>query len=120
LGTSKEPEHLAFCSSTAMIHIVCTIKMFELTGTSTIDVRLGQGCPEVERSTLAWNTNHRSAQPRDQVIGRLKILKERIVSTVVAKVQMQDMVPCSLTLHKGGRETSQGAANLAGLNDRRW
>jgi hypothetical protein len=36
------------------------------------------------------------------VIGRLKILKGRIVSTVVAEVQMQDMVPCSLTLHKRG------------------
>jgi hypothetical protein len=104
-----------------MIHIVRTIKMFERTGASTIDMRLGQGCPEVERSALAWDTNHRSAQHRDQVIGRPKILKERIMSTVVAEVQVQDMVSYSLTLHKRGiGRTSQGAANLAGLDDRRW
>ena len=74
--------------------------MFERMGASIVDVRLGQGCPEVERSTPAWDTNHRSAQHRDQGIGWLKILKGRIVPNVAAEVQMQDMVPCSLALHK--------------------
>jgi hypothetical protein len=103
-----------------MIHIVHTIKMFERTGTSTIDVRLGQGCPEngKEHTRMGYQPSIGPA-PRSSDRAAENIEREDRVYCG-CKVQMQDMVPCSLTLHKRGRETSQGAANLAGLNDRRW
>jgi hypothetical protein len=58
-----------------MVQMVRTIKTFE----HTIDVRLGQGCPEVEGVHPYGETNHRPDQHRDQVIGRLKILKGKIL-----------------------------------------
>ena len=85
--------------------MVRTIKTIELTWAGTIDVKLGQGCPEVEEVHPHGDTNHRPVQHRDRVIGRLKMLKGKILCLsrlqgVLGIAQMHDVVPFSLILHK--------------------